>query len=74
MKLVFIDKREITDVSQLTEIQKRQLEEVATKYDRNYLSAEILENLAGLVKKADELDDVFVNNFSVKNTHLSKAI
>ncbi|WP_271766658.1 hypothetical protein [Aquimarina algiphila] len=41
MALKFTDKREITDVSQLTEIQKRQLEEVATKYDGNYLSAEM---------------------------------
>ncbi|WP_271766651.1 trypsin-like peptidase domain-containing protein [Aquimarina algiphila] len=45
---------------------------ISDLYTENEL--EILENLARLAKKADELDDVFVNNFGAKMTHLSKVI
>ena len=44
---------------------------ISDLYSQN--EAETLENIAGLAKKADELDDVFVNNFGAKMTHTSKA-
>lgn len=44
---------------------------ISDLYSQNEL--EILENIAGLAKKADELDDVFVNNFGAKMTHASKT-